>query len=141
MVLYYNEEKFNLSTYKLYVVADVLDSLDELKRAAIRPRSQFLVKALQRKKKSAKRNHNAYFEVLVDRYVDIEKLINSLDEPFQVILRERLFLKETDEVKRRLGLRRKREAEKLVRQAVNKFYHMLENYRKNRFNGNSSAQE
>ena len=141
MALSDNGEKFNLSTYKLYVVADVLDSLDELKRAAIRPRSQFLVKALQRKKKSAKRSQNAYFEVLVDRYVDIEKLISSLDEPLQIIIRERLFLKETEEVKRRLGLRRKREAEKLVRQAVNKFYHMLENYRKNRFNGNSSAQE
>ena len=141
MALSDNGEKFNLSTYKLYVVADVLDSLDELKRAAIRPRSQFLVKALQRKKKSAKRNYNAYFEILVDRYVDIEKLINSLDEPLQIIIRERLFLKEADEVKRRLGLRRKREAEKLVRQAVNKFYHMLEDYRKNKFNGNSSAQE
>ncbi|WP_461829581.1 hypothetical protein, partial [Aquifex sp.] len=61
--------------------------------------------------------------------------------PLQIIIRERLFLKEADEVKRRLGLKRKREAEKLVRQAVNKFYHMLESYRKNRFNGSSNAQE
>ena len=124
------EEKVNLSVYKLMVVAEVLDFLEEAKEASKFPSGKFIVKAVKRKKGKDSKVRNAFFELLVDRYVDIEKLINSLEEPYRTIIKERLFLKETDYVKRKLRLSRKREAETYVRRAVNKFYNLLEKYKK-----------
>ncbi len=120
----------NLSTYKLVVVADVLDSLEELRRSAREVRSKLAVEALTRKKRKLSKHTGAFFELMVNRYVDIENLIDSLEEPDRTIIRERLFLKDPGEVKRRLGVKRKREAEKLVRRAVNRFFDLLERYRK-----------
>jgi len=120
----------NLSTYKLAVVADVLEALEDLKKSAKEVKSKLAVEAINRRKKKFLKHKGAYFELLVNKYVDIENLINSLEEPERTIIKERLFLKEPEEVKRKLGVRRKREAEKLVRRAINKFYDLLEKYRK-----------
>jgi len=121
---------FNLSTYKLIFIADLLDTIDELKKSSREVKSKLAVEGISRKKKRFVKYRGAYFELLVNKYVDIENLIDSLAEPLRTVIKERLFLKDPEEVRRRLGVATRKEAERIVRKSVNKFFDMVERYLK-----------
>ncbi|MCS7307089.1 MAG: hypothetical protein N3C57_08110 [Aquificaceae bacterium] len=117
-------ERVNLFLYKVWFLEDVLDLVDELKLSASKGKASFLVKL----DKAPYRVLHAGFESLVNKYTDIENIIESLGEPYNVVIMERLFLENDKVVKERLGLCDKKQARELVKTSVNKAYSSLRRY-------------
>lgn len=117
-------EKVNLFLYKVWFLEDVLELLEELRLSARKGKAGFMVKPNE----APYGVLHANFESLVNRYADIENIIESLGEPYTTVIKERLFLEPDSVVKERLGLSDKRQAREVVRTSVNKAYTRLRRY-------------
>ena len=117
-------ERVNPFLYKVWFLEDILELVEQLKLSARKGNAGFMVKPSP----TSYRVRYARFEQLVNKYVDIENIIEALGEPHSTIILKRLFLETDQVVMKHLGLSSKREAKKLVRTSVNKAYSKIRKY-------------
>ncbi|MDW8033129.1 MAG: hypothetical protein RMH93_06240, partial [Aquificaceae bacterium] len=117
-------EKVNPFLYKVWFLEDVLELIEELKLSALKGKAGFMVKPSP----APRRVRHAGFELLVNKYVDIENLLEELGEPHSTIILKRLFLETDSVVMKHLGLESKKEARELVRTSVNRAYSRIRKY-------------
>ncbi|MEN3027826.1 MAG: hypothetical protein ABDH29_01045 [Aquificaceae bacterium] len=116
--------KVNPFLYKVWFLEDVLELVEELKLSVQKGKAGFVVRPSQ----APRRIRHAGFELLVNKYVDIENILEELGEPYSTIILKRLFLETDKVVMNYLGLESKREARELVRTSVNKAYSRIRRY-------------
>ncbi len=120
--------RYNLYHFKRDFVREVLKKYEEAKEKSVSTFSVFPLRVRKKKWLRGSLRRGAKFERFILTVVDVERAINSLDEPYRTVIKKQYFEGDLKTLMRDLDLKSGRDAFNLIRGAINRFYERLKDF-------------